>query len=117
MTFGPLVSTGYSPQYNLDGLINVHGSNAYYSYAQVFRNGFIESIMVGARRDSTGRPILTVLVIERKVIAALVSYFGSLKALDVPLALIGLSTLEGFRSAILGVAESLRTSDDNALIR
>jgi hypothetical protein len=83
-SFLPLGSGGgFSPRYNLDGVINEIGEEINRGYTQVFRNGIVEATRAKLVREIDGRNRIGGLRLEEQIIGALTRYIDGLKALDV----------------------------------
>jgi hypothetical protein len=115
-SFGPIGSSHYSPRFNFEGFINVQGGTMCNGYTQIFRNGSIEAVRVGARHTPHQQAFLPTAGIESEVIKSLISYLGGLKNIGVPPPLVGLLTIEGFRGALLGVHDRHRSYEEDTPI-
>jgi hypothetical protein len=99
----PLGASGWNQRINLDGRLsfrNVSDGQSY-GYAQLFRNGIIESVAVEELWD--GKKIIASQSYEENIISALRSYFPALNELDIaPPAYLFLSLL-GVKNCTLAV--------------
>lgn len=102
----PLGASGWNQRINLDGRLsfrNVSDGRSY-GYAQLFRNGIIEAVIVEGPWNS--KKIISGHRYEENIISALRSYFPALDELGIaPPAYLFLSLL-GVKDCILGVNEN-----------
>lgn len=111
-SFGPMASRGYNLSFNFDGFITVRGGQTCHGYTQLFRNGCLEAVKVGAITAFDKRSVIPSNPIEQHVIESLANYLDGLKALNVPPPLICLLTLDGVHGAYLGVPRSYPDFED-----
>jgi hypothetical protein len=107
-TFRPLGSSGFSPRFNLDGVINECGSVVSDGYTQVFRNGIIEAVICQLVRDEGGRKDIAGLRLEGIIFNQLSYYIDGLKTLGIEPPLILMFTLEGVQGAYYNVIDQFR---------
>lgn len=102
-SFRPISSTGMTPQFNFDGVINYRGGERCYGYTQIFRNGIIEATKADTVRDRNGRKIIPSLSFEKYIFEALPGYLNGLRTLDVPSPLVVMLSLQEIAGALLAV--------------
>jgi hypothetical protein len=97
----PMGITGFSSRINFDGFVNLHTSSDgnYWSYTQVFRNGAIEAIRIGVRKQD----IIPAQSLGDWVFEVLPMYMSALRDLDVPPPIALMITLLDVRGARLGL--------------
>lgn len=79
------MSSGTEYRFNLDGLLVTRGARQLHGYAQLFRNGTIESVLAGLWRDEVdAKKIVRVRRIEASLVYALPTLLGLLQSLGVP---------------------------------
>lgn len=80
----PLGASGWNHRINLDGRLNFRNvsDGKSHGYAQLFRNGIIETVAVEALWD--GKKIIASQAYEEHIIEALRSYFPALTDLGIP---------------------------------
>lgn len=108
--FRPMGSTGMSPRFNLDGLLNERGGDRNFGYTQIFRNGAIEATKASIVGAYEGKKYISSGSFEKHIFESLPRYINGLRDIGVPPPLIVLITLEGIKDAAYKVSNS--TFDD-----
>lgn len=96
--FAPLGRYGSRPRYNLDGMINLGGSDKT-GYTQIFRNGILESATSQILDGSKSSRLLVSHV--NNLIKGICTYLDGLEALDVLPPLAVMVTYQGIQDAAL----------------
>jgi hypothetical protein len=81
----PIWCSGCNYGYNVDGRWTKSGSDNFGGYAQVFRNGIIESAAGDVRTLTNQGPVLYTESFENQIATAVERYISSLAQVDVPL--------------------------------
>jgi len=97
--FSPISSTGHSPRFNFDGVINERGDELNHGYTQIFRNGAIEATKANIVREHQGRRGVAGLSLEQYFFERYASYIAGLKALGIEPPITVMITLEGIAGA------------------
>lgn len=93
--FSPIERDGLRPRFNIDGFINLRGTDDNLGYTQVFRNGIIESTFAEISFVTGTRRCISSVRFESALLENLTSYIEGLRLLDVPLPLAVVATIEG----------------------
>lgn len=108
-SFLPLGGTyGFSPRLNFDGFINERGGEQNHGYTQVFRNGTVEATQAALVREHSGMRLVAGLKLEREFFSALPKYIAGLCAIDVPMPIVVMVTLDGVMGAHYAVRDRAR---------
>ena len=108
----PLIYSSVSDfRYNLDGLIalNERGDNTFGAYAQIYRNGVIESVSTRLFGDRTEDPYIPSSVFEEEIIKSLETCITLYQKLLVNLPFVLLVTFAGVQGYKLAVNQRLDT--------
>ncbi|ARO88596.1 hypothetical protein EBAPG3_012915 [Nitrosospira lacus] len=106
--FRPLASSGFSPRYNLDGVISECGGVVGLGYTQLFRNGVIEAVICNLVHASNGRNGIAGLRLEKNIFSLLSGYINGLNTVGIEPPLILMFTLEGVEGAYYHVIDQFR---------
>lgn len=96
---------------NLDGLFVERSGEHLIGYAQLFRNGAIETVAAGLWRDIDGIRTIQARTIELNVATQLPEYMNTLKTLGVPPPFVVMLTLEDVSGAVVRVTTPMYTDD------
>lgn len=105
--FAPIGSSGMSPRFNFDGVINERGGEQNHGYTQIFRNGSVEATKAGILRTGQRGLGIPGQGLEQHFFDRYESYLNGLRALGVQPPLVLMVTLEGVRGARYFVADSM----------
>jgi hypothetical protein len=105
--FRPLASSGFSPRYNIDGVISECGGVAGLGYTQLFRNGTVEAVIGDLVHAYDGANRIAGVRLERNIFSRLSGYLNGLNTIGIEPPIILLFTLEGVKGAYYHVIDQL----------
>ena len=104
--FWPFATTGMSPRFNYEGVINDIGGEKNYGYTQIYRNGIIEAVKKNIVREHEDYKFIPGQRLEKYLFERFDKYIDGLKKLNVPTPLIVLITLEGVHGCVYRVDDN-----------
>ncbi len=81
----PIGSSGWSPSFNMDGLLITTGRDeeGYDGYVQLFRNGFLEAVDSNTLRPRDEGKCIPSIAWEKRILEVFSSYLNALKAVSI----------------------------------
>ena len=110
--FIPLGTSGRSPRFNFEGLVNERGGEKNFGYTQIFRNGALEATKASIIREHEGQNYILARVFEEDIFEVLSGYLNGLRDVGVPPPLAILFTLVGVRGILYKVVRKHFFDDD-----
>ncbi len=100
----PMGESGWDRRLNLDGLIAFSGSNPYYLYTQLYRNGVIEAVNgLHLAHEYQGKLVIPSIAYEQQVFQYLPSCFKVLEEIGANVPIVVALTLTKTRGLRMGV--------------
>jgi hypothetical protein len=110
--FAPISSTGMSPRFNFEGVINDRGGENNHGYTQIFRTGIVEATKASVLRRTNRVLGIPGSGLEGQFFERYESYINGLKALAIQPPLILMITLEGVKGARYFVSNDVFDDDE-----